>query len=1041
MAVYGGDLAVELGISMSRQDPIDPAVNALLDAYQAAANAQIAAYAPSAPEAIKDMAVLRYVAYLYQERGRERPAKNAFVTSGAQAVLAQWHSVRLTSPAVTPAQSGGSSMAGLPDGGIFGDLLIRAQAAMTGAWRSLASLLKGVGGGGTPGQVLKLGTDGEPAWGDDATAAAGSGLDAAAVASAIRTSPLAERVTDLEEFESASRTNTQLFNGNVTQAASRAFQALPGVHWPAAATDREVIVRIRNSAGSLDDTKTLNLSIIERLGAASLAEQASSRNSIRFSLGEPESVFSLAFGPSRAIYFAADDIDVYTVTLTDSVIRLGQRGATGPQGPQGLKGDKGDTGATGPQGPQGPQGDKGDTGATGPQGPAGTGGAGTPTSDERIQDVAAAMLVNGDTASTDIDVTYDDSAGTVALDVEPNRIDPAMLKMASGRVAGKFIRIASGAAQFEGADAPSGGGSSAADDFVVELEDEQTVGIAISSTESNKRLPLSGFTPTSMTLGANDHGVLFVSVTWNVGVGDNVRIRIGDDTTDSQQVFLSRLREGLQDNGVVYEPGILIDAIDVYDVSGGNRGTKRGAVSLRIARNASNEVGYMLAYETDSTGGASTSGTVQAVIDVTLLRSDVSPSGLDQAAVDARIAALRPRAVPAGGSAGQVLTWRTAGDPYWTSLPPGPQGPAGPAGPPGSNPFIDNLTSNQDISVSKTVMSIGGYEQALAAPSTISNYVIVAGNRGLVRVGVSYPDLVDHDTGAVPDPLWLRFKPDETYLTVKKIAIPDIVTAFVSERSNNRRGVVVSERTVQLFVDSGWVDFGKLVFRVYKEFATNILKFNLEWEPGVDVGRLSKGNLSSKTIRGTVRVLFAQVFREDSSTGAIDLRINAIRPVPVPSFGATNALRRYLVVEPQATGATWGALGTGIAGRVSSGSKNATNVWFDTGVNVSASASFAIVTISLRASPRTGYSGNELTAVITAPLRIGNAALSLVGYVQRQTSALSSSFRGAGLPTPATSDANSRTHVYVSVYNGKWWVRPQSDSYRITSITFWAMTL
>ena len=810
MAISVARIAVELGIIADDTGTVSAGLNDVLTTYLSAANLHVTAYAPDAPEAVKDMAVVRYVAYQYQERGRDRQSRNAFVSSGAEAILSEYRSARLASSGGAPS-AGAATPAALPEGGAVGDILTRAAAAMTGAWRGLASILAGFTGA-APGKVLKLSEGNVPQWADDETAAAGSGLDAAAVGAAIRNSPLAGRVTDLEEFEASVRTNTQLFTGNVTQAASRAFTALPGVAWPAAAPDREIIVRVRNSAGSLDGSVTINLSSIEIKGVASLADQASSRNSIRFGIGEPESNFSLAFGPSRAIYFAADDIDVYTLTLTDSAITLGARGPAGPAGP------KGDAGPAGPAGP------KGDTGDTGPAGPAGSGSAAetlasaqaialngivfndrrgdfsfsaltaptkakaadangtlevvvawsltgtvprgmslgaSPTTvevetsavdataaydataatavrgaagvlagsvdvnlddgfgadtigtmnlrvvkdssgnigmvvnfadahgfspygrrdfsvtasvtmkftaaavvartDEEIQDVAAGMFTLGDNAGSDIVATYDDAAGSVALDVKQNAVTPANLSFTGGRESTKLVALASGNLdQFTGVDLPA---TPAAESFVQELLDEQTVGLNVASTNGSHRLNATGITiGTSQFLSsATEHGVIFVSATWNVGVGDNVRIRLGDDVTDSQQVFLSRLREAQEDDNARTESGILVSSVDVHVVSSGSRGAKTGECELRIGRNAMNQIGYWLVYRSTATP-ADTRGTVQCVVEATLLRTDApAPSsggsgGLNQAAVDARIQALRPRALPAPGSNGQVLT-------------------------------------------------------------------------------------------------------------------------------------------------------------------------------------------------------------------------------------------------------------------------------------------------------------------------------------------------------------------------------------------------
>ena len=327
MAVTIGRIALELGLVPTEATAVDAGTSAVIQSILLAARRHADLVAADAPELVKDQAVIVYASYVYQQRGRERPARNAWVSSGAEAILADFHSSRLSSSSGAPS-GGAATPAALPEGGAVGDILTRAAEAMTGAWANIASILTGIAGTKAPGKVLKLGIGNQPEWADDETAEAGSGLDAAAVGAAIRDSPLAGRVTDLEEFEASVRTNTQLFTGNVTQAASNAFQALPGVAWPAAAADREIIVHIRNSAGSNEGSVTLNLSSIESKGVASLVDQASSRNSLRFGIGDED--FSLAFGPSRAIYFAADDIDVYTLTLTDSAVTLGARGACRP---------------------------------------------------------------------------------------------------------------------------------------------------------------------------------------------------------------------------------------------------------------------------------------------------------------------------------------------------------------------------------------------------------------------------------------------------------------------------------------------------------------------------------------------------------------------------------------------------------------------------------------------------------------------------------------------------------------------------------------
>lgn len=745
MAVTVGRVALELGLVDTEESAVDAGVATIIQSLITAANRHADMVAIDAPQPVKDRAVITYVAYSYQQRGRDRHARNAWVSSGAEALLADFHESRLHAAGSAP--SAAPTGAGLPAGGEAGDLLVRGAAALSGVWRSFVSFLTGLGG--TPGQVLARTADGV-GWADDKTAAAGSGLDQAAVDARIRASKLAEQVSDLEEFEASVRTNRQIFSGNVTQAISRAFQALPSVVWPAQGPDREVIVRIRNSAGSLDDSVTINLSSIERLGAASLADQASSRNSIRFSLGEPESTFSLAFGPSRAIYFAADDIDIYTLTLTDSAITFGARGPAGPAGPQG------------PAGPAGPKGDKGDPGQ------AGSGGGGSSDADLFIKEVLnTSVAVNVDNAN-DVAIAPTAIAGLVAADVgmlastvtvsgghvvpgevphgpsfDRTRTTGTQTVVLTGAVgteiatlhrqfysdlasgvnarnyrygwltvtlvnAGSssaprlgyrvrweshpnadafslnlsvaitldFLRTPSGtrgpkgdkgdkgdtgdtgAVGPRGPAGADGSGVALADSFVTELADNVVRGLAITSTEANKRTALQAFT-TPLTYRAGEHGVILVTVSWNVGVGDSVRIRLGDDTEDqSRQVYLSRLAEALEDTtGTSFDAGIEIDTIPVHDVSGGNRGTRRGQAELRLARNSTNQIGFIVVYRSDSTGGTATSGTVQATVEATLLRTDASTVASG-------------RLLPTGGADGQFLG-RAAGAAAWLAAPSG----------------------------------------------------------------------------------------------------------------------------------------------------------------------------------------------------------------------------------------------------------------------------------------------------------------------------------------------------------------------------------
>ena len=220
----------------------------------------------------------------------------------------------------------------------------------------------------------------------------------------------------------------------------------------------------------------------------------------------------------------------------------------------------------------------------------------------------------------DVDATLiGDVAGSLALSLLPDTVSPDRLNFLSGRAAGNALTISPTTQQFVGVPLHANG-------FVTELAENVVRGLRIASTEANVRSSLQAFT-TPLRYAATDHGVILMTVSWNVGVGDNVRIDLGSGTEDqSRQIYLSRFRTAMIDNGSSLIAGVEIDTIDVNAVIGNTR-PKRGSISLRIARNSAGQIGYFLVYNTASSGAASTSGTVQATVEATLLRTGRNAPG------------------------------------------------------------------------------------------------------------------------------------------------------------------------------------------------------------------------------------------------------------------------------------------------------------------------------------------------------------------------------------------------------------------------------
>ena len=105
MAVTAQDIAIALRIVTSSTDDLDDAISEQLTRLASVASALVSAYAPNAPDEIKDEAAIRIASYLFDvSPGAVNAPQNAFVHSGAQSLLSFWREQRAT-PIGKPTES------------------------------------------------------------------------------------------------------------------------------------------------------------------------------------------------------------------------------------------------------------------------------------------------------------------------------------------------------------------------------------------------------------------------------------------------------------------------------------------------------------------------------------------------------------------------------------------------------------------------------------------------------------------------------------------------------------------------------------------------------------------------------------------------------------------------------------------------------------------------------------------------------------------------------------------------------------------------
>ena len=91
MAITYTDLAIALRLSVDGTD-VEAAQQAILTRLIGVGEAHVSLLAPEAPEAVKDKAIIRLAGSLFDvpRAGRRDAYANAFVNSGAGALLSRW---------------------------------------------------------------------------------------------------------------------------------------------------------------------------------------------------------------------------------------------------------------------------------------------------------------------------------------------------------------------------------------------------------------------------------------------------------------------------------------------------------------------------------------------------------------------------------------------------------------------------------------------------------------------------------------------------------------------------------------------------------------------------------------------------------------------------------------------------------------------------------------------------------------------------------------------------------------------------------------
>lgn len=641
MAITVAQLGDALGVPKDSEGALSTEDSAELQRLLAYATALITAEAPEAPEAYKDLATQALVGYLYDRPTSERGTgyANAWINSGAANILKRYVQRRVftigdVAGAATQVASGSLDVAAVNDaiadtvtGAFVVALLTALQAgdrlSLEATDGSLpASRITGLSEGSTvtdahiKSLIADFAETGNPALApSDKVGPVGTDATLTLHASRVR-----ERLDNLDEFEAAWRrtsvvvdeTNPALVIGvALRQYAVGGASPAERPPVPAQTPDAELTVAVAGLG-----MQRLDLSALLAKPALSLSAVMSSANSVAFTIG----AVTFYLGRSTEMNhfrIGADTAGTYGITIQLSEIDIesfARKSSNALIAGADLAAN---------QRLPVPDDDKWLKWASGAlvntDAPSG-GGNGGGLSQEQVEDAAAGLLTKGDDlSSADIDAVYDDAAATVALQVKAGVITPANLNVSAGTVGGRFVRFNSAYDGFEGAIEAQA---------FQELRDG-VLGLAIADTGANVQQALTALT-TPYTLGANDHGVMLISVDWTVPQSSQSQLALEDDVRDTEQIFLSALRAtDSYLGGTSALNGIIVSTVDVHRVANGQRGAKAGEATLYVAHDSNNAVGTYMAYDGEATLAASLAGSIQANVAISLLRTDFTPASGD----------------------------------------------------------------------------------------------------------------------------------------------------------------------------------------------------------------------------------------------------------------------------------------------------------------------------------------------------------------------------------------------------------------------------
>ena len=214
-------------------------------------------------------------------------------------------------------------------------------------------------------------------------------------------------------------------------------------------------------------------------------------------------------------------------------------------------------------------------------------------------------------------------------------------------------------------------------------------GMSLATTNGAQRQSLTGFSP-NFRLTDTDVGIILSSTDWSIPSHSTVQLSLRSETHVVDQTFLSTLRTSVAYDGSA-DTGVEISKAELWTGSGVSSPVKIGDISLYIAKNSANDVGFYFSFA-PATPGYNTAGQIYCNFSASLVRSDVPPSPTLTLTTKGRLVA-RSTALPTA-----LVAKRTNLGPHpgqgnnyiyrWTNLATGYRDTDEPAG---SNTFVDML--------------------------------------------------------------------------------------------------------------------------------------------------------------------------------------------------------------------------------------------------------------------------------------------------------------------------------------------------------------